>query len=254
MGNTKEERAQIAAEHARQMEEQFSSQIRSAIEKTRIYECEDPVLSGDSQEVIVADMDTVSAAFKFRKGYTALLNFASYKNPGGRFLDGSMAQEEALCHESVLYNVLKSFEKDYYEKNCEKLNRALYLNKALYSRDVLFLHGQDSGYFDVITCASPNYSAAEKYCHVTREENHRVLESRIRFVLSLAENADKEIDTLILGAFGCGVFGQDPKEVARIFHENIAKTRIHKVVFAIPGGENLKAFQDEFDQQRKEDL
>lgn len=250
---TKEERARIAAEHARQMEEQFSAQIRSAIEKTRIYECEDPVLSGDRQKVIVANMDTVSAAFQFCKGYTAILNFASYKDPGGRFLDGSIAQEEALCHESVLYNVLKSFEKDYYEKNREKLNRALYLNKALYSRNVLFLRGENSGYFDVITCASPNYSAAEKYCHVTREENHRVLESRIRFVLSLAEDADKEIDTLILGAFGCGVFGQDPTEVAEIFRDNIGKTRIRKIVFAIPGGPNLEAFRKVFGAVEAED-
>ena len=55
--------------------------------------------------------DSVTAVFKaveqnaFLK--TAVLNFASYNNPGGRFLDGSMAQEESLCHSSFLYNVLK---------------------------------------------------------------------------------------------------------------------------------------------------
>ena len=37
----------------------------------------------------------------------AVLNFASFKNPGGMFYNGSSAQEESLCHESFLYNVLK---------------------------------------------------------------------------------------------------------------------------------------------------
>ena len=34
---------------------------------------------------------------------------ASYKHPGGYFLGGSSAQEEALCHESNLYPILLAF-------------------------------------------------------------------------------------------------------------------------------------------------
>lgn len=240
----KEENAKRAAAHAERMEKDFSAEIGQCVSATSYHECDEPELSGGVQQIVVADTDSVTAAIRYQSGRTAILNFASYKNPGGRFLDGSMAQEEALCHESILYNVLKRFEKSYYEKNREQKNRALYLNRALYSENVLFLNDEGEYRFDVITCASPNYGAAKKYCNVTREENREVLESRIRFVLSLAE--EKGIDTLILGAYGCGVFGQDPAEVSRIFHENVAKTRIRRVIFAIPGGPNLKAFQKEF--------
>ena len=50
-----------------------------------------------------------------------ILNFASYKNPGGMFLRGSTAQEEALCHESTLYNVLIKFNDTYYKSNRENI-------------------------------------------------------------------------------------------------------------------------------------
>lgn len=95
-----------------------------------------PVLT---REVSVVDLDTVSAIFRYKRKEkrTAILNFASYKNAGGMFLQGSSAQEESLCHASFLYNVLSEF-KDYYAWNDKHKNRALYENRALYSPDVVF--------------------------------------------------------------------------------------------------------------------
>ena len=80
--------------------------------------------------------EAISAAFE-QKGRVAILNFASYKNPGGMFLNGSIAQEEALCHASngVLFEVLSS-EKvfdAFYEQNRKMLNRALYHDNLLYT-------------------------------------------------------------------------------------------------------------------------
>lgn len=101
-------------------------------------------LAGDTETtetakpvIIVDKLDSVKSAIQHRDGKTAVLNFASYKNPGGKFMEGSSAQEECLCHASTLYNVLKQFPV-YYQWNRVHNNRALYTNRALYSEDVIF--------------------------------------------------------------------------------------------------------------------
>ena len=79
---------------------------------------------------------------------------------------------------------------------------------------------------------------------VQSQENFTTLESRIKFVIDIAE--EQQVETLILGAFGCGVFGQDPKEVAQLFKKYLAKTSyIHNVIFAIPnkGNPNYSIFK-----------
>ena len=93
----------------------------------------------DFMKIEVVDMDSVSAIFQYAENNTAVLNFASYKNPGGMFVNGSKAQEECLCHESFLYNVLKE-NQNYYNWNNQHKNRALYLNRALYSPNIKFFH------------------------------------------------------------------------------------------------------------------
>lgn len=80
------------------------------------------------------DQDSVSCLFGLiDRSKTAILNYASYKHPGGYFLGGSSAQEEALCHESNLYPILLAFDDTYYAWNRQRLNRALYLDRAIYS-------------------------------------------------------------------------------------------------------------------------
>ena len=70
--------------------------------------------------------------------------------------------------------------------------------------------------------------------------------SRIKFILDIAK--DNHVDTLVLGAFGCGVFGQNPREVANIFKKLLDtsfKGCFKKVVFGIPKGnnDNLEQFK-----------
>lgn len=243
----KEERAMIAQKHTNEMKQRYSKETAYSVQNTTIYNSDHifPQLSKEvSPKFLTEDLDSVSAIFKHHSNKIAVLNFASFKNPGGAFLNGARAQEECLCHESNLYNILSQFQDGFYKPNLKCLNRSLYQNKALYSKDVLFLHNQQELKCDVITCAAPNYKAAHRFKGVQSQENFTTLESRIKFVIDIAE--EQQVETLILGAFGCGVFGQDPKEVAQLFKKYLAKTSyIHNVIFAIPnkGNPNYSIFK-----------
>ena len=242
----KEERAAKAVAHTQQMTEYFQDLIDSAVRHTRIYGTDFVVPFEEDAKVsephgMLCATDSVTAAFQFVEGKTAILNFASHKNPGGMFIGGSRAQEECLCHESFLYNVLRECN-DYYAWNNRNLNRGLYVNRGLYTPGVIFIHNDEIASFDVITCAAPNKTAAQKYQNVTNEENSLALRQRIRFVLDIA--ADNEVETLILGAYGCGVFGQDATEVAQIFKTLLPFYNFKKVIFAIPQGNgNFEKFK-----------
>ena len=65
----------------------------------------------------------------------------------------------------------------------------------------------------------------------TEEENLRILEDRIQFVADIINTQKAEV--AILGAFGCGVFGQDPKTVARLFKEKMERSSVKKIVYAV---------------------
>ena len=252
----KEKRAEQARKHTKEMAEKYSRCIGTSILATKIYDTDDfeniefeEDMGEVNTEIIVENIDSVGAVMKYGNPSSAVLNFSSYKNPGGMFINGSKAQEECLCHESFLYNVLKEFQLEFYDWNNRHKNKALYLNRGLFSKGVWFFRGDSHVECSVITCAAPNKSAAQKYQNVSDKENTEVLRSRIKFVLDIAKYND--VDTLILGAYGCGVFGQNPTEVAEIFKECLNTTRkdcFNKVVFAIPKGRdnNLQAFEKVF--------
>lgn len=251
--NDKEKRAEIARKHTKEMKVKYEDEIASSVKRTEIYDtefkCRKAVKDGNSY-IFVDDIDSVSAIFKYAEDKTAVLNFSSYKNPGGMFLNGSKAQEECLCHESFLYNVLSQFTIGFYKWNNHNKNRALYLNRGMYSPDIIFESEVSSIKCDVITCAAPNKSAAQKYQNVSNEINSTTLRSRISYLLDIAK--ENEVNTLILGAYGCGVFGQDTMEVAQIFKELLETTHrcFNVVVFAIPKGrdDNYEKFKRVFNK------
>lgn len=249
--NEKEKKAQQAVSHTEEMEKNYGPEIQSAIRDTIVYDV-DFVCNGDytcEGQITLEALDSVSAILKAAESCQnrmAVLNFSSYKNPGGGFIGGSKAQEECLCHESFLYNVLSRMTERFYDWNNQNKNRALYRNRGMYTPGVIFLREGKRASCDVITCAAPNFSAAHRYQNVSHEENARVLRDRIRFVLDIAK--ENRVDTLILGAYGCGVFGQNAKEVARIFKEYLETSHrcFERVIFAIPKGKdrNYDAFAE----------
>lgn len=245
-----------AVKHTAEMQRRFADKIRASFRTTEVYTGQfGRAKQASTQPLIeVVDTDTVSAILKTvsdnknKNKRIAALNFASYKNPGGGFIRGSYAQEEALCHESNLYNVLRLFEETFYETNRENLNRGLYTDRGLYSTDIVFERDNQIVECDIITVAAPNRGAARRYNKASEEENEIALKRRITFLLDMAE--EHEVKVLILGAFGCGVFKQDPQTVARIFKQELIDRSFEEVIFAIPNGKNnnLQEFRTVFNQ------
>jgi uncharacterized protein (TIGR02452 family) len=153
--------------------------------------------------------------------HVACLNFASAKNPGGGFLNGSVAQEEALARASGLYPCLLQAP-EYYERN--RANRStLYLDLAIYSPLVPFFR-DDAGTLQekpvlasVITAPAPNAGAIAQNEPANKQHITPTLRRRAELVLRIARA--HQADQLVLGAWGCGVFRNDPQTVAAVFAE-----------------------------------
>ena len=214
----KESRKLIANKHNKKMLSEYSDEIKDSINNSRIYRnaVEVDNIKLGHPKVNVVRNDTVSEIFNHLDDKVCILNFASYRHPGGGFLNGSFAQEESLCNASFLYNVLSSFD-SFYKKNNMMYNNSLYTNACIFSENVRFFFMDKSKPVSVITCAAPNNSLKSS----NKDRNSDALNSRIKFISDIVNNElinGLSIDTLILGAFGCGVFRQDPIEVAGLFN------------------------------------
>jgi len=177
----------------------------------------------------------------------AALNFASAKNPGGGFLRGTVAQEESIARSSTLIGGLK--DSPFYEVNRAERS-GLYTDGIIYSPEV-WVFRDDHGHLlnqpykgAFITSPAVNRGALEGNEH---SHANAVMAGRARRILDVAAHHGTEI--LILGAWGCGVFGNNAREVAGIFaaHLNSDFSGIFdKVVFPIYGGG--PPFQEAFQQ------
>lgn len=225
----------------------LAADTSKAIEETKVYGPGLPLFMTDPphrEYVALVAQDSVSCLFNLpMPGKVAILNYADYTSPGGMFFEGSKAQEEALCHASNLYPILLDFKNTYYKWNEGHRNKELYLDRALYTPDVKFIKNDAVTRADVITCAAPNLNAAS-YRDVSKEENLEVFRQRVKFMDAVAR--DNGVKTLICGAWGCGVFGQDPAQTCRLLLKELT---IPNVYFAIPNAnsKNYKAFKSVLD-------
>ena len=247
---TKEQRQADARKHVGLAKGVFASDIAKTIETAVLYEdgegrdLETPDARFETTKIEVKRIDAAEAVSS-AKGKACVLDFASYRQPGGGYMNGGWAQEEALCAESNLFPILEGLRDVYYEPNRQTMRGGLYSDRALYLTDVIFTTGGGMKKRDVIVCAAVNRRFALQN-HRSEPECDIDMMHRVQTVMHIA--AAHEVDTLVLGAFGCGIFGNDPVKVARMFDDWLKAHpgQFENVVFAIPGGPNFDAFHAEF--------
>lgn len=166
------------------------------------------------------------------------LNFASAKNPGGGFINGAEAQEESLARTSALYETqLQAW--DYYTVH-RAMESCFYTDMMIYSPKVPVFR-RDKGELlpkpvlcNFITSPAVNAGVVRRHEPERTKEIYGAMDVRMDKMFALSLNQGNE--TLILGAWGCGVFKNDPKEIAELFSKHLHgkyKNKFKRVVFAV---------------------
>lgn len=184
--------------------------------------------SPSEKNIQVVNSDSVSALTEWYKvGKTAVLNMASYKRPGGGVINGARAQEECLFRCSNLGHVIST---DFYPLQDNEL---LWTKDAVFFKDVNYAYMKDVS-VDVITIAAINLNGLGKF-QITKYEE--LTKDKIRLMLSMA--IKNNIDNIILGAWGCGVFGNEPDKMAKMFKDVLEEGyKFNNVIFAIINDHN----------------
>ena len=196
-------------------------------------------------KVVVSKKRTYEAASGYKGYHVAVLNFASASNPGGGVVKGANAQEECLCRCSGLYFSLNTpaMWDGFYQPHRDEQD-------PIHNDDIIYTPGVtvfktdtavpelmvESDWYDVdvITCAAPNLRSQPSNRYNTgdgsrqtriKDEDLLVLhEKRLRRILEVA--LSEGCDTIVLGAFGCGAFQNDP-EVVALASKNVIRDYLH---------------------------
>lgn len=182
------------------------------------------------------------------------LNFASAKNPGGGFLGGSQAQEESLARATGLYPCIAQMS-EMYDYN-RKLRSCLYSDYMIYSPAVPVIRDDEDRLLDkyyltsFITAPAVNAGVVREREEAGDQQIESVMKERIRYILDVAALHGHQ--TVVLGAYGCGVFRNDPADVAKYFHDVLVEENFRysfeRIVFAVldrsAGQKTLKAFEN----------
>ena len=214
------------------------------------------IAENNCPEIQVLAEDSFTAAKTLKN--CLVMNFANAHYPGGGFLNGANAQEENLCRESTLYKSLISDEADtMYAYNNRHRNPCKY-NAMILSPNVCVFRNVKDEFLDdpfkvsVITIPALNKNGCAK--NIPQNVIDEVMKERLKSMFITAAHFGYK--NLILGAWGCGAFGHDPRIVAKYFYEVLIKenfaTYFEKIVFAIlDRGEkkNLIAFQEIFQSE-----
>jgi uncharacterized protein (TIGR02452 family) len=244
----------------------IAKSVRACLDATRFFPAEE--LQRLRQEVLAQPGAAVATTFEVAnettlagiarvlsdgQGAVAALNFASAKNPGGGFLNGSQAQEESLARSSALHaSLLRAWE---FYKRHRASPSLIYSDAMILSPGCPVFRDDDGKLLEephvvtFITSPAPNAGAAANKRPEELPHIPEVIRRRSEYVLALA--ASQGYKRLVLGAWGCGVFRNDPAVVAGAFLGHLRQGdwsgRFERVVFSVldtsPAKETLVAFQ-----------
>lgn len=161
-----------------------------------------------------------------------VLNFANPFHPGGGVRRGAKAQEEDLCRKSTLLLSLESEEADKYYDFNRKNKSYLSVDSMILSPNVEIIRGADGDLLDntavvsVLTCAAPIVAYGTQ--GLSKEEVDNLIYNRILYMLHLA--AAYKYKYLVLGAWGCGEFGNDAKVISEMFYKAFREIKIGKLI------------------------
>lgn len=236
----------------------IAAEVSAAVAGTRLYRPAEalpaPVSPGSAGMTTEVTNETSLAAARRLGAGTACLVFASAKNPGGGFLNGAQAQEESIARASALYPCLRAAREFYgFHRDQGDLR---YSDRVIYAPGVPVFRSDDGTLLDVpypvsfLTAAAPNLGAIMANQRPAADSVPGVLAARAGRVLAVA--AAHGHRKLVLGAWGCGVFRNDPAVVAAAFAAALTRFQAHfdQVTFAVldrqPGTPTHAAFTHAF--------
>lgn len=234
----------------------IAAALTAAVEDTQLLTARESLPAGSTHRmaITVTGETTLEACQRLAtasSGPLLCLNFASAKNPGGGFLGGAQAQEESLARSSALYPCLQA-KPEFYEAH-RRERSLLYSDRMILSPAVPVFRNDDGDLLDrpylvtILTSPAPNVGAMRD--PEEKAAVPEVLARRSEKVLAVA--ASRGYRRVVLGAWGCGVFRNDPAEVAAVFaghlRTGVFTDQFEEVVFAVfdpsPARSTLAAFE-----------
>ena len=222
--------------------------VKSSVERQYMVAHETTIGLPEPEKTTTKYLCSAKRSFEAAKAYkgkkTAVLNFANSHAIGGAPFSAG-AQEESLCRCSTLLPCLEAMREDFYQKHIRQYTAGeigpMGNDDLIYTPDVVVFKTDESTdpiypkmmaesewyKVNVITCAAPELMNMRH-----RPANYEeIIWSRIKKILDVAAKENNEV--LILGAWGCGAFKNDPIVVANAFHSLLEHYHFEIVEFAL---------------------
>jgi len=219
--------------------------------------------------ISISTMTTAEACVHFarnRNNRVCALNFANGQTAGGGYKQGATAQEEDLCRQfptlySSLYNAAKQGLYPFGPCTTRSASQPAQYSDVLFTAGLALARGGvEDGYpllqedqqveVSMVAAAAPNIRFAKEVNDPT------LIYNTIETIFKAPFVWQEDTNVLILGAWGCGAFGGDPRQMAELFVRAIVSDNfggLYKAIhFAIPRlsptdnnyDEFLKVFQE----------